>query len=379
MKKLIKWWALLTKRLYKKPTFVVLLLLIPALALGYGVAAAEDSGMITIALAKEDNADTMASAVVTELMESSRLIRFVRCESPEEAEKQVCSGQADAAWIFEADMEEKVYDFLASRSKRDAFVRVLERESTTALMLTHEKLGGAVYACCSEALYLSYIRENVPEMDGVSDEELLSYFHDVSLDHDLFEFSYLDPAQSTEDAASASYLMTPVRGMLGVVIVLCGLAAGMYYIQDSHAGTFAWVAEGKRPLVELGCQMISVLNVSVVVWISLAVVGQTVGFWRELLVMLLHALCVAVFSMTLRRLIGSLRGLGTVLPLLAVVMLVVCPVFFDLGALRELQYLFPPTYFINAVYSDKFLLYMPLYTLVLAAVYFLTGVILNRK
>ena len=63
----------------------------------------------------------------------------------------------------------------------------------------------------------------------------------------------------------------------------------------------------------------------------------------------------------------------------AVVMLVVCPVFFDLGALRELQYLFPPTYFINAVYSDKFLLYMPLYTLVLAAVYFLTGVILNRK
>lgn len=379
MKKLIKWWALLTKRLYKKPTFVVLLLLIPALVLGYGVAAAEDSGMITIALAQEDNADAMASDVVTELMEGSRLIRFARCESPEEAEKQVRTGQADAAWIFEADMEEKVYDFLASRSKRDAFVRVLERESTTALMLTHEKLGGAVYACCSEALYLSYIRENVPEMDGVSDGELLLYFHDVSLDHDLFEFSYLDPAKSTEDAASASYLMTPVRGMLGVVIVLCGLAAGMYYIQDSHAGTFAWVAERKRPLAELGCQLISVLNVSVAVWISLAAVGQTAGFWRELLVMLLYALCVAAFGMTLRRLIGSLRGLGTVLPLLAVVMLVVCPVFFDLGALRELQYLFPPTYFINAAYSDKFLLYMPLYTLVLAAVYFLSGVILKRK
>lgn len=379
MKKLIKWCALLTKRLYKKPTFVVLLLLIPALVLGYNMAAAEDSGMITIALAQEDNEDAMASDVVTELMESSRLIRFVRCESPEEAENQVRTGQADAAWIFEADMEKKVYNFLATRSKRNAFVRVLERESTTALMLTHEKLGGAVYACCSEALYLSYIRENVPEMNEVSDEELLSYYYDVSLDHDLFEFSYLDPAKPTEDAASASYLMTPVRGMLAVVIVLCGLAASMYYIRDGLAGTFAWVAERKRPLVELGCQMISVVNVSVVVLISLAVVGQTVGIGRELLVMLLYALCVAVFGMTLRRLIGSLRGLGTLLPLSVVVMLVVCPVFFDLGALRELQYLFPPTYFINAAYSDKFLLYMPLYTLALAMVYFLSGVILKRK
>ena len=379
MKKLLKWCTLLTKRLYKKPTFVIILILIPALVLGYGMVASEDSGMVTIALAQEDNQDAMASDVVTELMESSQLIRFIFCESPENAEESVRTGQADAAWIFAADMEEKVYDFLATRSKRDAFVRVLERESTVPVMLAREKLSGAVYACCSEALYLSYIRENVPEMAEISDEMLLSYFHEVTSDKDLFEFSYIDSEKSTEAAESASYLMTPVRGMLAVVIVLCGLATAMYYIQDDRAGTFAWAAENKRPLVELGCQMISVLNVSAVVLISLAVIGQTVGIGRELLVLLLYALSVAVFSMTLRRMLGSLRGLGTLLPLLIVVMLVVCPVFFDLGVLRQLQYLFPPTYFINAAYNDKFLLYMPVYTLALAAVYFLLGKIFQRK
>lgn len=378
MKKLIKWYGLLTKRLFKRPTFLVILLLIPVLVLGYSAVADEDSGMTTIALAQEDNSDTMATAVTEELMGSSNLIRFVRCDSPEMAEDQVRMGKADAAWIFEANMEKKVYKFVSNRSSWNAFVRIVERESTVPIMLTREKLGGAIFGCCSEVLYLKYIRDNVPQMNDVSDEELLSHYNAVALDCNLFEFAYTD-SRSGEDDSANSYLMTPVRGMLAVVIVLCGLATAMYYVQDQKSGTFAWLAEGKRPLAELGCQMISVVHVSGVVLISLAAIGQTVGIGRELLVMLLYALCVAVFSMTMRRLIGGLRGLGILLPLLVVVMLVVCPVFFDLGMLRELQYFFPPTYFINAAYNDKFLLYMPLYTLVLAAVYFLLDRIFKRQ
>ena len=51
MKRMGKWLLMMTKRLYKKPTFVVILILIPVLVLGYGLVAAEDSGMVTIALA----------------------------------------------------------------------------------------------------------------------------------------------------------------------------------------------------------------------------------------------------------------------------------------------------------------------------------------
>ena len=67
------------------------------------------------------------------------------------------------------------------------------------------------------------------------------------------------------------------------------------------------------------------------------------------------------------------------LPLLIVVMLVVCPVFFDLGALRALQYLFPPTYYINASTSNRFLVLMVVYALALLVVYILSGKLLKRK
>ena len=59
------------------------------------------------------------------------------------------------------------------------------------------------------------------------------------------------------------------------------------------------------------------------------------------------------------------------MPLLAVVMLLVCPVFFDLGMVRTVQFLFPPTYYINGVYQSRYLLYMTVYPLCCAGGCFL--------
>lgn len=376
MKKILKWCSLLTKRLYKKVTFVLILVLIPVLILAYGSAAQEDSGMITIALACEGS-DPLARQVMDSLLQSTQIIRYVEYQTPEIAEEKVRMGKADAAWIFKDDLQARIAEFALSRSRRNAVVTVLERESTVTVMLTREKLSGALFAACSESMYIGYIRQNVPELDGVSDEKLMEYYDNISLDNQLFEIDNVADADPGEE--KAGYLITPVRGLLAVVIVLCGLATAMYYIQDCQKGTFAWVSEKKMVWVELGCQMISVLNVSVVVLIALALLGQTVSPGREFLIVVLYGLTVAVFSMTVRRLCGGLRSLGTLLPLLLVVMIVVCPVFFDLGILRNLQYLFPPTYFINAAVNDAFLWHMPVYCLILALIYFLTGKLLKRK
>ena len=70
MKRILIWLWLLTKRLYKKPTFLVLLALIPALVLGYSTVARQDSGVVTIALAAYDNNDPMANAIMDDLMQT---------------------------------------------------------------------------------------------------------------------------------------------------------------------------------------------------------------------------------------------------------------------------------------------------------------------
>ena len=82
---------LLCKRLFKKPGFLLLLCLIPTLVWGYAQAARQDSGIVTVALSWEDAAGL---SIIEDLEADTRLIRFVRCHSPEEARQKVVTGRA---------------------------------------------------------------------------------------------------------------------------------------------------------------------------------------------------------------------------------------------------------------------------------------------
>lgn len=378
MKGIGKWLLLLNKRLYKKLTFLLIMALIPALVLGYGIVAQEESGVLTIALAQEGT-DPLAEAVMQDLKENTNLIRFVFCHSPNAARKMISDGKADAAWIFAEDMETKVYKFVQNPARKNSFVWIVERDSSIPLKLAREMLSGTVFGHCSPTFYLAYIRGNVPQLDGMSDETLMGYYNDFARDIDLFEFSYLEGAGGAEDAENANYLLTPIRGMLAVIVVLGALAAAMYHIWDEQVGTFSLVPQRYKPLVEFGCQLIAVVNISTAVLLAMLFTGLAENLSRELLVLMLYAVSTALFGMTVRRLCGKTAAVGTVLPLLTVVMLVICPVFFDLGILRVLQYFFLPTYYINAATSDRFLLLMGVYSLVLMAVYTLSGKLLGRR
>lgn len=362
MGKLLRWGLFLWKRLYKKVTFLLLLVSIPLLAVCYGLTAREDSGMITVALASRVQPVEPLTREIWDELQESGLVLYVECESPEAAGEMVRRAEADTAWIFEAELEHKIYDFIAHRSRQNAFVTVLEPEDRVLLKLMREVLSGTVFPHCSQALYLQYLRENAPELAEQTDAQLLQYYHDASFDEELFLITDIE-GNPTDTEQTPDYLLTPLRGLLAVVAAMGGLAAGMYYIRDEELGTFTLVPSRKKVPVELLCQLIAGGNVLAVVLVTLALTGQSVAPGRELATALLYAPCVAAFCMLLRRLTGSIRALSTLTPILAVVMLAVCPVFFDLGALRQVQLLLPPTYFIMGAYNRTYLLYMAGYTL----------------
>ncbi len=376
MKRILTWIWMLNKRLFRRPTFLAILLIIPLLTFGYGRIADQESGMVTVALAQEGE-DELAEQVIEDLLGSSQLILFLECDSDADAVDVVIHGKADAAWIFGDDLEERISEFVADPDGDNAFIRVVQREEKVMLMLTREVLGGKALDLCALRVYLAYIRERIPEMESLSDEELLRYYDTTKLTGELFTYEQTDGTEVDKQEA-AGYLMTPIRGLLAVVIVLCGLATAMYYVQDQEKGTFSWVPVHLLPGVELGCQMVSVVDVSIVMLISLACLGLTGQLWQELLVAILYSLCVASFSMVMRRLLGSIRTLGVAMPLLVMMMLLICPVFFDLGALRTAQFLFPPTYYINALYNNKYPVYMLGYTCVCFALYLLWGKLFKR-
>lgn len=353
--KLLLWFAMLSKRLYKKPTFLALMVLIPVLVLGYVALSSGESGVVTIGLACEE-ADPITENIFTELQDGSQLLSFRICTDPQEAESLLRGGKLDAVWIFSGNMEERIEQFAKQPTSANGFIKVMEREDSVALMLSRERLNGAVYPYVTQRVYVHFLRNLAPELSHLSDEQLMEYYWGTNLSFELFDFGDVANQQK-----QTSFLVFPLRGLLGILILLCALATGMYYIQDMENGTFSWVSRHRQFLPELGCQIVSTLHIATVCLICLACCGLAGTWWKELLVLVIYSLCCSVFAMAMRQLCGSVNLLGAMLPLVIVVSLVICPVFFDLGAMRRLQYLLPPTYYVNSIYNVRYLLYMAEY------------------
>lgn len=356
MKRLWMWFWLLNKRLYRKVTFLGLVLLIPVLVLSFYSAAGESGGIVTIALAQEDTADATADALIAELMSDSRVIQFQKT-TPQEALELVQTGKADCAWIFPENTASHIAGF--AMGEETGFIRVIEREQSVTLRLAREKLSGVLYSPVAKSLYLQHLREYIPET--VSDEQLLSYLEKTHVNGDLFAFYDVN---GNLRESSGSFLTAPLRGLLAVLTLVCAVVTAMYYQKDQDAGRFSLLPERYLALTELAYQAVSAVNMMLVILISLLCTGMYHKLWQELTLFLLYGLCCCLFGMLLRRILNNL--MPAILPGLIAIMLVIPPVFFDLAGLRPVQLLLPPTYFIQGGYNPHYLLYLAIYDAFLA-------------
>lgn len=366
MRKCVTWLWLLIKRQYKKPAFLCLLLLIPILVFGYTALNQGQSGAVTVVLAYETE-DVLAQRICDKLQNESMLIRFITADK-KQAENMVLSGKADAAWIFPVNTKEALLDFLSGSNQ--PFVRVLEREQSVSLLLTREKLAAAVFTVGAELHFDSYLRENVPALKDVPADELMAYYNSIMMDGELFRFEDITGAEE-QLVDQKSYLLSPLRGILGVLAAVCALAAAMDYCGDVKKGVFSRVKENNRVLIELTSQMICQVSVLTVSAVCLSFAGLTETFFVELASVLSYGFCCAGFGMLLRIFLRKGKWIATILPVVSVGMLAVCPVFFHLDALRHVQLLLPATFYINGAYSAFYLLGGAVYGCACLILYFL--------
>lgn len=359
MGRIAKWFFMLSKRLYKKPSFLILLLLIPICVGLFAVAARQDSGFVHIVLAQERSGDTLSSEIIRDLMAEDGMLRFTLAESPDDALEAVVTGEADEAWIFPGDTEDRVRDFISG--KNDYIVRSVIREDTALLQLAREKLSSALYQYCAKAHYIDYIRKHFAELDVAADGELAAYFEQVKVSEDLF--LYGDPAAPSLQDGALNYLTSPIRGLLAVMMLLCCMAATMFYMQDERAGTFCWVRQSRRGLTAFGCIATAGLHSSVIVLISLLAASLSWDLFAEITAILTYCLCCSGFCLLLKAILPSIGSYGAIVPLVTVAVVGICPVFLDLRELLPVQLLFPPTYYINGLYDRQYLLYALAYTI----------------
>lgn len=353
-----KWFLLLSKRLYKKISFVILLVLIPACIAAFGLVAKQDSGFVRVALAQEPGSGTDGARVIEELLAEKGAILFTYAASPAEAADAVRAGKVDEAWVFPADVFEATQSFY--KGSRDYVVRVLTKEDSMAMRLGREKIPASLFEYCAKSYYLEYIRANIPQLATLSDGELLVYFEEAAVTEEFF--TYRNPSDQNGISQSGTYLTSPIRGLLAILMLLGSMAATMFYMQDTAAGTFSLVKERFQGLVALGSVMTAAVHIAVVVLLSLCLSSLTGSILLEIVILLAYALCCGAFCMLMKTVFSNLRGYCAVIPMLIVIMIGICPVFVDFRGLSVLQYMLPPTYYVNSIYHHQTILYMLLYS-----------------
>lgn len=370
LKTAAKWIFFLNKRLFKRIGFIIILCVIPLMILAMNIVSQQDNGVVTVALAAEDPDDTDAAEVMEGLVTGKSILRYKRCNTPDEAVSLVSTGKADTAWIFGSGLNEKIGRFAGDISERNAFITIVEREETVATQLSRERLYGEIYSRCSYALYRDFVLTRVDGAENISESELKNVYESLDFDDGLFRMAFIDGEDASASEA-ADYLTAPLRGLLCITVVLSSFAAGMYYLQDESNGVLLRIPGKQRFPFAVLSSFAAVFDTALVMFVSIFAAGIATGILHEAAAAILYALAVTGFGMFIRRICGKISVLATVSPVITAGILGVCPVFVNLSRIRPLQLLLPPYYYLNAVHNDAYLYYLAIYAAVIFAINYL--------
>ena len=372
-KKLSLWYLMLTKRLFCKFSFVILLCCIPIMILVTNYAMSGESGVLTVMLCSEDK-DSGAEEIINSLLNEDSVILFKYSDNPQSAIDEVKQHKADAVWCFEDDFSQKITAYATHKSTQP-IVKVYEREDSIPLQLSKEKLYGAIYSSFSYEVYKNFVYSELVDVNQLSEKELEAYFNGTKTRDDIVELEKREVASKNKNAG---YLLAPLRGIMALLVVLCGLAAAMYYLKDKREGKFDWMPCSKRIIPAFAQCLAAVVPAGVAVLASIYIGGIARGVTSEFISMLLFVTAVSGFCLVMCIIFKYSGKLAASIPAMIVIMLAFSPVFFNLNMLKPLSLMLPTYHYLMAVYSGAYTEFL-IYIVCVYGFALLLNRILNRK
>ena len=360
MKSKLRFFYYISKRLFKKKSYLVLLFMVPLLILAMKFVATEESGVVRIALCREDKNDETTEKMVSSLKEMNSVILFEEADDLDAAKERLSAGKADAVWFFKTDIDTKLRDF-AKESGRTKYweppVLVLAREDNVALQLAREKLYGVMAPYLYYYMYEDTVLAMTEKAGSKPAEDMQTIYKDSAVQDCLVQFAYIDG--TTED--NMNYLLTPLRGMLAILIVVSGFAATLFFLQDEERGVLDHISHKNRQGMLYLYQFSVILYVCIAVLAALFLLGSSTTVLYELSVMALFLLMTMNFCTFWKQLLQYPHRLAVGMLVCIVLMLVLCPIFLTLKGFGMLQCLLPPYYYLTSIHNPNVLPNMVIY------------------
>lgn len=359
LKKASLWYWLITKRLLKKISFLVILALIPISTLLMMTVKEDEKGLLRVALSSESQ-DQLSKEMLDAFNSESKIVGYTLFDTPQTAIDAVKSGNADVAWVLEDNLQEKIKQ--NADGEKTPLVNVYASEDNMLVKASRELMFTKVYSRVAYEVFKNYVDKLDLPPERATEDILEEAFFVVGANETLVEFEFKGSVQI--DMNESSYLTSPIRGLLATLVLLCSMAATLYFLNDEKNGTFSSFSVYKRCLLFFAGNMAAALLSSVFALLALAISGVFYNVVIELVSSIIFSIMCSGFCMIIGSLTRSPSRFSIFIPIIFVFTIVFTPVIFSLDLLPQLQAFLPTYLYLTISKNIIYLLYMTIYSVI---------------
>lgn len=366
------YFLLLIKRLFKRPSFIFMLLMVPLLVLLLkGQTSDDGTRLLDIGVYIEENADSDAVTLMDTMLKSGSSFRFCRFDSKDEMIESLKRVEIHEAIVIPADFSQALNQIINYKKITNP-IQIYIREQGVSHKLIREIINSSIFPQLAMKATGRFMRE-VEGID-IGESELKDKFEANYPDVQLFVMAYADGTLAEEEF---DVLLIPLRGMLAVWLMICSLAASLYYVKDANNGLFTWRSGGKRIGDKLLYYLAVMIPTAMTYLIAVGASSLMVNVFREIGMLALYVVALIILSNIVRLLCRSIKNIGIMIPLFAILSLVFSPVFMDVK-FGPVNLCLPTYFYLKGVHNNSYVIGMVIYIVAAFAIW--TGLELyNQK
>jgi ABC-2 type transport system permease protein len=288
-------------------------------------------------------------------------VSYIEYPSADQLVDDVAAGKVTEGWIVPENLDGLV-ETIAENQVPDDKIQIVIRESGLSHILGKEIACSKVYPSVAKKVFMNYMAAFYGgDISAEKISQLEKTYNSFGLSKSLFQMSYFEEAEGE----NASIILMPLRGILALWLMLCGLATSMYYLEDERNGLFLWWRTPFAVARDIGYYATALAAPTVVVVLSLIYSGSFTTFSREVPALLIYELAVILFSMALREIFGSIKNLGVITPVLLVVSAILSPVFIDIKEARAIEKCCPVFHYLSSIHDFYYIKTLLIYAVFL--------------
>lgn len=310
--------------------------------------------------------DILARQTMQHLIESSdsTTMEYYEASSADELNNDIISGRTDCGYIFPDNLSACI-----SGGKYSGCIKLVSSPSSMMASLSSEMVFHSMFGIFGQSIAADYA-SSLAGTDSTASHIAKDYVNE-RFDYYLngpatfhVEFRLLDVSGKTRSGTygtsvphSAEYQadtqLFPLRGILAILITIAAMFGCSQYITDKESGVFLAMQGRMTILGRLVYTAIPTILFALSSLLSLMLSGSHSGLSEELSSITVFAAICILFAFALSLCIRKSRIMMSIIPLYAILCLVCCPVFIDLGSylppVSVLQKLLIPYYYISVL------------------------------